>query len=130
MATGPLRRRALWVALGWAIVGAILWLSLERSPPDLGFPQSDKVGDVVAYGVLMFWFCELYASPRARLGYAIGFVVLGIAIEFVQRATGYRNFELLDMVADAGGVALGWLAGRLVRGRLVAVIDRALGDRG
>jgi VanZ family protein len=35
---------------------------------------------------------------------------MGIAIEFVQGATGYRSFEVMDMVADAIGVLLGWAA--------------------
>ncbi len=37
-------------------------------------------------------------------------VALGIALEYAQRATGYRSFEVADMVADALGVAIGWLA--------------------
>ena len=34
---------------------------------------------------------------------------MGIAIEYLQRATGYRTFEVADMIADAVGVATGWL---------------------
>ena len=41
--------------------------------------------------------------------FAIGFIALGIALEFVQRWTGYRSFEVADMAADAAGVAVGWL---------------------
>jgi VanZ family protein len=37
-------------------------------------------------------------------------VALGIALEYAQRATGYRSFEVADMAADALGVAVGWLA--------------------
>ncbi len=37
-------------------------------------------------------------------------VALGIAMEYAQRATGYRTFEVADMIADAFGVAIGWLA--------------------
>jgi glycopeptide antibiotics resistance protein len=35
---------------------------------------------------------------------------MGIAIEFLQRMTGYRTFDVLDMVANAVGVLLGWAA--------------------
>jgi hypothetical protein len=38
---------------------------------------------------------------------------MGIALEFLQEMTGYRTFELLDMLANATGV-LGVLAGMLV----------------
>jgi VanZ family protein len=40
---------------------------------------------------------------------AVAFVALGIALEFAQRETGYRTFEIADMVADSVGVAVGWL---------------------
>ncbi len=78
----------------------------------------------------MFWFCQLYASRRARVGYALGFIALGIALEFIQRATGYRSFELWDMVADGAGVLIGWLlaaaAGNGLPARLEAAISRWL----
>jgi VanZ family protein len=102
--------RRLFVAVGWALVGVILWLSLTPQPPQVDFQQSDKVGHFIAYGGLMFWFCQLYRGARTRLAYAAGFIAMGIAIEFLQRATGYRSFEVMDMVADAIGVALGWAA--------------------
>ena len=57
----------------------------------------------------MFWFAFLYRCTPTRLGYAIGFIAMGVAIEFIQPLTG-RNFELADMAADALGVALGWAA--------------------
>jgi hypothetical protein len=57
----------------------------------------------------MFWFAFLYRRTPTRLGYAIGFIAMGVAIEFIQPLTG-RNFELADMAADALGVALGWAA--------------------
>ena len=102
--------RRLSVAVGWALVGAILWLSLTPQPPHVDFEQSDKVGHFIAYGGLMFWFCQLYRNARTRLAYAAGFIAMGIAIEFLQRASGYRSFEVMDMVADAIGVLLGWAA--------------------
>ena len=56
--------RRLSVAVGWALVGAILWLSLTPQPPHVDFEQSDKVGHFIAYGGLMFWFCQLYRHAR------------------------------------------------------------------
>jgi glycopeptide antibiotics resistance protein len=55
----------------------------------------------------MFWFAQLYQTTRARLAYAAGFIAMGISLEFVQRALGYRSFEVLDMLANSAGVLLG-----------------------
>ena len=89
------------------MVAAVVWLSLTPSPPQVDFEQSDKLGHLVAYGALMFWFSQLYAG-ESRLWYGVGFVALGIALEFGQSATGYRSYDLLDMAANALGVLLGW----------------------
>ena len=100
--------RPVWLAVGWAMVAAIVWLSLTPSPPKVDFEQSDKVGHFLAYGGVMFWFAQLYVERKARLGYAAGFVAMGVALEFIQGWTGYRDFEVNDMIADGIGVALGW----------------------
>ena len=102
--------RRLWLAAGCAIVAAIVWLSLTPAPPEIELTQGDKVGHILAYAVLMFWFCQLNAARHVRLAYAFAFVALGIGLEFVQGALGYRSFELWDMAADAAGVGAGWLA--------------------
>ena len=103
-----MKLRSLWLAAGWAMVAAIVYGSVMHSPPSLGFAQGDKIEHLGSYGLVMFWFCQLYAGRRIRLGYALGFVALGVALEFVQGWLGYRDFEVADMVADAAGVALGW----------------------
>jgi len=100
------RRAAL--AIGWALVAAIIVLSLMHSPPKIDVEQGDKLGHFVAYGSLMFWFAQLYAGRRSRLAYALGFIAMGVLLEFVQGAVGYRQFELMDMFANAVGVLLGW----------------------
>ena len=103
-----LRLRSFGLGLGWLMVATIIWLSLTTSPPKLDFASGDKLGHFAAYATLMFWFCQLYASFGTRFAYAVGFVAMGIALEFIQGATGYRTFEWLDMLANAIGVALGW----------------------
>jgi glycopeptide antibiotics resistance protein len=55
--------------------------------------------------MLMYWFAQLYAK---RLFYALGFIAMGVALEFIQGMTPYRTFEYFDMVANAAGVLLGW----------------------
>ncbi len=105
-----LRARKLWLAVGWALVLFVIVISLVPNPP-VGIPieGGDKVGHVIAYGTLMCWFTNLYDTRGSRALFAIGFVLMGIALEFVQRETGYRTFEIADMVADAAGVIGGWV---------------------
>lgn len=110
-------RRAA-IALGWALVAAIVWLSVTPTPPSLGIRQGDKIGHLLAYGGTMFWFAQLYTRHATRMLYAAGLIAMGIALEFVQRALGYRSFELLDMAADATGVLAGLLTALLVRFRI------------
>jgi len=101
--------RAVLIAGGWLWAAAIVWLSLTPSPPDLGLTVegADKLQHIAAYALLMAWFAWLYRSRAARLGYAALWIALGIGLEFAQGATGYRDFEVADMVADAVGLALG-----------------------
>ena len=95
------------------MVAAVVWLSLTPSPPKLDFSQSDKLGHFVAYGALMLWFAQLYVGS-ARLLCAAGFVAMGIALEFVQGALGYRSFDVFDMYANSLGVVLGWAVALLL----------------
>jgi len=70
---------------------------------------SDKYEHIAAYAVLMLWFCQIYLSTAQRGCIALLLVALGVTLEFLQRATGYREFEVADMVAGAAGICLGWL---------------------
>ena len=109
------RARPFWVTGGWAVLAGIVFLSLTPSPPSADFESSDKVGHLLSYGVLMAWFALLYPARRPWL--AIAFVALGVGLEFAQGATGYRSFEVADMVANSIGVLLGW-GGAIVAAKL------------
>jgi len=106
--------RRAYVAVGWALVAAIVWLSLTPHPPQIDIEQGDKLGHFLSYGGVMFWFALLYVRMKVRALYAAGFIAMGIAIEFVQGWTGYRDFEVADMVADALGVVLAFGAATLI----------------
>jgi VanZ family protein len=112
------RLRPLWLAVGWAIVAAIVWLSLTSSPPKVDIEEGDKLGHLAGYGTLMFWFSQLYPEKSTRALYALGFAAMGVALEFAQGATGYRSFELADMLANALGVLCGWAAALILPGFL------------
>jgi len=106
----PSKLNHYWQAAGWLGVGLIVYLSLTPAPPQINIENGDKLGHLAAYGLVTLWFAQHHTGLRQRIGLAIGMVALGIAMEYAQRATGYRSFEVADMVADAIGVAIGWLA--------------------
>jgi VanZ family protein len=101
--------RSFWLFIGCMLVLIVIYLSLAPVPTQPNVTQSDKFLHVLAYAALMSWFANLYIRSPSRVRFAVGFVALGIALEFVQRWTGYRTFEVADMVANATGVAVGWL---------------------
>ena len=103
-----LRARPLWLALGGLLILLVIYLSLAPISIKVPVEEGDKLGHVAAYAALMLWFANLYGTLTRRGMFAIGFVALGVALEFVQGWTGYRTFEVADMVADALGVAVGW----------------------
>jgi VanZ family protein len=102
---------ALWAAL--VLVGSML-------PPAAIEPVMPKfssahlmahAGAYVGLGVLVVW-----GWPRRRwLALAAAAVLLGIAIEFAQPLTG-RTFDVVDMLVDAAGVAVGMAAGWTLAG--------------
>jgi VanZ family protein len=102
--------RRVWRAVGFGLVMLVIWLSLTPHPVHIPVANGDKLGHFAAFATLMFWFAQLETGHRARVAYAIGFVALGVALEFAQRLTGYRVFDVADMVANAIGVLLGWVS--------------------
>jgi len=107
--------RRLAIAVGWAMVAAVVWLSLTPSPPKVDFQESDKVGHLLAYGGLMFWFSNLYPRTRTRMIYGACFIAMGVTLEFIQGALGYRTYEVFDMYANTLGVLLGWAVALALR---------------
>ena len=102
--------RQAWLVVGWCGVAGVIALSLIPNPPDLvPVEQGDKVEHIVAYGMLMFWFAQVYAARGTRAVIAGLLVALGVALEYVQGWTGWREFSYADMAADATGVAFGWM---------------------
>ena len=116
--------RNVLVAAGWGWATAIVWLSLTPSPRALDIAYGDKLGHIAAYGLLMLWFTQLYVARRSRLAYAVVFVAMGVALEFLQGALGYRSYDIFDMYANTLGVALGWALGGMLRPRFPRPADQ------
>lgn len=117
----------LWLALGWLLIAVIVALTL-MPPPDRvqRFEYEDKIGHLIAYGLLMLWFAQLFIERQARFWYGLAFVALGIVLEFCQGALGYRSFEYADMVANGFGVIAGALLAATGRCNFLFPLDRTL----
>ena len=85
--------------------------------------QGDKIGHTLAYFAMMMWFAQLY-KRRFHAWWGLGFIALGIALEYLQGWSGYRDFEYLDMMADAAGVTFGWLLGGTTAARWLSGLER------
>jgi len=101
------RFRRIWLLVGCGMVAAVVVLSLIPVEVDLG-EDSDKVAHFFAYGSLSLWFGMIFSGAGRQLGIAMTFAALGATLEFLQGMTGYRSFEIADMVANAIGAVLGW----------------------
>jgi VanZ family protein len=111
--------RILGLALGWGWAVAIVWLSLTPSPPQIDGQFGDKIGHFGSYGLLMLWFSFLYPGLRTGVLYAIGFIAMGVGLEFVQGWLAYRTYDTMDMAANTIGVLLGWGAAVILRKLIV-----------
>ena len=85
----------------------IIYGSLTPDPVEVQIEQGDKLLHVAAYLVLMSWFANLYEAQRERVMCIAGCVALGVGLEFAQRLTAVRTFDVADMVANTAGVAMG-----------------------
>ena len=117
--------RRVWLILGWLWVAAVFYLSLMPHPPEpASFAGADKVEHVLAYAMLMLWFCQGYVGLGTRIRLLLSLVAMGVGIEFLQRMSGYRQFEYADMLADLTGVLLGWGMAQTRMGYVLRMLER------
>jgi VanZ family protein len=73
---------------------------------------SDKFYHFIAYGLLIFWFCQVFEKKSYPFLTTI-FILQGVVIEVLQNFTNYRTLELGDILANTSGViSLLLLAGK------------------
>lgn len=101
-----------WRAAGW--LGVVLTLALSLMPPalDVSGGHTDKIVHLAGYALLTFWWAQLVTRQRWKLAVAI--VLFGVIIELLQGLTPDRQPDLLDALANSGGVLLGWFVARLL----------------
>lgn len=123
-----LKYRRAWLAGGWLLVGMVAYLSLIPHPPELPLPFSyaDKLEHGFGYASLSLWFCQIYLHGRQRAVVTVALIAFGIMLEFLQGLSGYRMFEVADMLANSLGVLLGFLLARTTWGRIFVLFETAL----
>jgi VanZ family protein len=122
-----LRWLKLWLAVGWLLIATVIYLSLTPQPIEISMEEGDKIGHTLAYFSMMIWFAQLYQRSLHGL-WALGFIGLGVALEFLQGWSGFRNFEYLDMGADTAGVTAGWLLGGTAMAYVLTHMERRIPD--
>lgn len=116
-----LRFKRLWIGIGVLMVMTVTVGSIVSLPaPIKSVMLQDKLLHTLAYACMMGWFAQIYKHDLTRLVLVIGLISLGIAIEFIQGTTGYREFDVLDMVANTSGVVLAWALAYTWVGNLLA----------
>lgn len=128
---GPLaaafRFRAVWLAIGYGLVAATAWGSLTPHPPYVLFIAADKIVHAGTYGLLAFWFGQLYPGWRGQAVVVIAFTALGVALEFAQAYWSvFRHFDWFDAGASAVGALVAWGLLQTPAGRLLACLDARL----
>ena len=127
-AVPDLKLRFLWLMIGYALVGLVVFLSLTSSPVDmeLDLPYQDKFFHALAYFTLMAWFSQIYHDRFQRNMIAVVFVFMGVTLEYLQGFDPNRYFEFADMIANSAGVALGFFVALTSAKNILVRVERVI----
>ena len=101
-----------WKSSFWLMVLITLWLSLvpgDQVPSVLNF--WDKAQHALGFAALAF--LGLLAYPGRLPNLMVGLALFGVSIECAQWATGWRQGDWQDWVADCVGMMVGVMAWRV-----------------
>jgi VanZ family protein len=99
-----LARLSFWLATATVALLSLLPAAYLQSGL---FNWWDKAQHALAFAVLSLVGLLAYPTRSGRV--IAGLLVFGAGIEVAQAATGWRIGELTDLLADAVGLAAGWL---------------------
>ena len=130
--TGLLRRArrslkyfTLWQAIGWLFVALIVYGSLTPTPIQIPMHEGDKLGHMFSCCVSWAGSCSYITARRTSESLCCAW--LWACSWNSQLASGYRDFEYLDMAADAVGVFIAWALGGTALARLLARLEQRMG---
>lgn len=122
-----LRYLRAWLAVGWALVGLVVILSIIPSPSESqAFEGADKVAHLAAYAGIMLWFGAIYSKGRPHAFFAAVFTLLGAVLEIAQGFTATRSPDWFDLLANATGVAIGWSLAQTRLARVFIMLESHL----
>ena len=104
----PLRFSRFWLVGGLAMMVIVLLgtlTPLSTRPIVLLNLLDDKSAHLFAFAVLMLWFCGVFRLKYTPL-VAVGLVLFGLLIEWLQSLVPYRSAEFADLLFDGGGIVL------------------------
>ena len=104
-----LKFKKLWLIIGYGLVLFVIYSSLTPSPIKVDVNYFDKYAHTFGYFVLMGWFMQVYHAKKSLYICGVLLIIMGVLLEFVQGMTGYRFFDIYDMLANTSGVLLAWL---------------------
>jgi VanZ family protein len=91
-----------------AVIILAIWVgSLLPNPPHVG--GGDKLHHFAAYAFATGWWCALLRKWSQQILTITVLCLMGVIIEFLQGATGFRHFEVADMFANGLGAICGGL---------------------
>ena len=125
-----LRFRHLWFSVGLAIAVliAVVCLAPGRKLPDVS-SLSDKTEHLLAFAMLAFWFGSILVR-RDLVWMALALVVFGGLIEVAQELMRWgRDGEVLDLLADTGGILFGIMLALTPLGRWACWVERRLAGK-
>lgn len=109
-------------------IGIILWLALSANPPGAaGLFDFDKLNHLAAFFVLALLTEYAFPSVTVSAQKLVPLLGFGLLIEVLQYWVGYRDFEWLDVAADAAGIAVFWVLRGVLRRTFDPLIQKALG---
>jgi VanZ family protein len=113
------RARRLWAGLLTLLVGFTLFKALSPPDPTVVTLGWDKGEHLAAFAVLAgVGVIVLHGVAGGRRWLAAGLLLLGALIEVAQLYVPGRSSDWQDLLADAGGIAIGMTIGTLLTRRL------------
>lgn len=78
-------------------------------------PFADKIVHIALFsGLTLVNYCEnMKSTSQKQQSWLICFCFFALLTEILQKLTGYRSFDVKDILADLCGVAFGFVLGRL-----------------
>ncbi len=99
----------LWAA-AWVVVAALLLLPIPGGVPE----GADKVAHFLMFGSLAFAAVGFSHRAGQLAGLALVTIAGGTALEYAQRLTSYRTFDLADAAANTLGATSGYAVALIV----------------